>query len=89
MLQSIVNIVIAEILMLSAVWNDFTNDKSKSQLLEIKKSEQLNLSTICVHLKKKANILIINESKDFYVPLFMLRCESIMYSSTPMNFKED
>ena len=38
---------------------------------------------------EKARILIINESKNFYVPFFMLRCESILYSSTPLNYKED
>jgi hypothetical protein len=86
-LQSIVDVVLEEMLVLSSVW---ASEKIKSPLLEIKeeKSKKLNFSTVEVHLGK-ANILIINESKDFYVPLFMLRCESIRYNSTPMNFKED
>ena len=54
-LQSIINVVITEILLLSAVWTDFANDYSKNpqKLLEIKeeKSKQLNLSTMGIHLK--------------------------------------
>ena len=47
-----------------------------NKLLEIKedKPKTPNLSTMRVYLQQ-AKILIINESKDFYVPLFMLRCE--------------
>ena len=76
-LQSIVDVVLGEIFLLSSVW---AKDKSKSTLLEIEeeKSKKPNLSTMAVHLGK-ANILIINESRDFYVPLFMLRCDKIGY----------
>ena len=44
------------------------------QAKEEKPNPLANLNTMKVYLKL-AKILIINESKDFYVPLFMLRCE--------------
>ena len=44
------------------------------QAKEEKPKPLANLNTMKVYLKL-AKILIINESKDFYVPLFMLRCE--------------
>ena len=70
-LQSIVEVVVGEILALQAVWAD-----DKSEIIEITEKNQdkrPNFSTMAIHIGK-ASILIINESKDFYVPLFMLRC---------------
>jgi len=62
-----------------------------TKLIEAKKELEkplVILNTTKVYLKS-AKILIINESKDFYMPLFMLGCEQVVYESTPLNCKED